>query len=157
MALIRLYRARLPAPEEISSQPAFTPHPAARRAVDGGGCRAMVWFRCNVGRHNNADPKWLLPLICRIGGVTKHDIGAIRIFDSETRFEIRADVVATFIAAINADTNLDMRMEPAGEAPKATAKHFGRSSKGSRFRKSPPPAKPTEKARSRTKKARKAG
>ena len=157
MALIRLYRARLPAPEEISSQPAFTPGPAARRVAGGEGCRGMVWFRCNVGRRKNADPKWLLPLICRIGGVTKHDVGAIRIFDRESWFEISADVVATFIAAINAATNLDMRIEPAGKAPKATPKHFGHGSKNSRSRKSPPPAKRNEKARSRTKKAGKAG
>ena len=31
-----------------------------------------------------ADPKWLVPLICRMGGVEKRDIGAIRIFDRET-------------------------------------------------------------------------
>jgi hypothetical protein len=34
-----------------------------------------VWFRLNVGREKNADPKWLIPLICRQGHVTKQDIG----------------------------------------------------------------------------------
>ncbi len=156
MALIRLYRARLPAPEDISPQPELTPRPAAPRAVGGGGGRAMVWFRCNIGRRKNADPKWLLPLICRIGGVTKRDIGAIRIFDRETRFEISADVVATFAAAINAGANLDMRVEPAGEAPKAAPERFGRGRKDSCFRKSPSLAEPNEQARRRAKKARKA-
>src|SRR5690606_17618271 len=37
----------------------------------------MVWFRMSIGHQKNADPKWLLPLICRRGHVTKNEIGAI--------------------------------------------------------------------------------
>ena len=51
----------------------------------------LAWFRLPVGRRNNADPKWLVPLICRLGHVTKKDIGQIRIFDNETKFEIATD------------------------------------------------------------------
>ncbi len=49
------------------------------------------WFTLSIGRNRRADPKWLLPLICKAGDVTKRDIGSIKIFDTETRFEIAAD------------------------------------------------------------------
>ena len=56
----------------------------------------MVWFRINIGRERNADPRWLLPLICRAGGVTKSEIGAIRIEDTDSRFEIAAEFADQF-------------------------------------------------------------
>jgi ATP-dependent RNA helicase DeaD len=69
-----------------------------------------------VGRTNNADPKWLVPLICRIGHVTKKDIGEIRIFDRETKFEIAPDAEGRFREAIKAAAKAgDMRVEPAGD------------------------------------------
>jgi ATP-dependent RNA helicase DeaD len=61
--------------------------------------RDMVWFRVNIGRERNADPRWLLPLLCRAGDVTKSEIGAIRIFDRDTRFEIAAEFADKFEAA----------------------------------------------------------
>jgi ATP-dependent RNA helicase DeaD len=56
----------------------------------------MVWFRIDIGRERNADPRWLLPLICRAGDVTKSEIGAIRIFDRDSRFEVAADFADKF-------------------------------------------------------------
>ncbi len=108
-ALVRSYRSRLPEPAEDFSE---APHvhvqdPGARfvkgaraepaRSVGGG-----AWFRLTVGRRQNADPKWLIPLICRMGAVTKADIGAIRIFDTDTRFEITADAAERFAANVMA-------------------------------------------------------
>ncbi|MFD1198331.1 DEAD/DEAH box helicase [Brucella gallinifaecis] len=49
-----------------------------------------VWFSVSAGRKHRADPKWLLPLICKAGDVSKRDVGSIKIFDNETRFEITA-------------------------------------------------------------------
>ncbi len=60
----------------------------------------MVWFRLNIGRDRNADPRWLLPLICRAGGVTKTEIGAIRIEDKDTRFQIVAEFAEQFADAV---------------------------------------------------------
>lgn len=56
----------------------------------------MVWFRINIGRERNADPRWLIPLICRAGGITKAEIGTIRIDDRKTRFQIAADFADSF-------------------------------------------------------------
>src|SRR4029079_17078461 len=91
------YRSdRRPAPHERGSSA-----PGERRATrpvrDHG--RDMVWFRINIGRERNADPRWLLPLLCRAGAVTHSEIGAIRTFDRDTRFEIAADFADKFETA----------------------------------------------------------
>jgi ATP-dependent RNA helicase DeaD len=54
------------------------------------------WFSLNVGRDQKADPKWLIPVICRLGNVTKREIGAIRVMPTETRFEVAAAVAGNF-------------------------------------------------------------
>jgi len=58
-----------------------------------------VWFTVNVGRSKNADPKWIVPLLCRRGGINKTSIGKIQILARETRVEIAADVSARFAEA----------------------------------------------------------
>jgi ATP-dependent RNA helicase DeaD len=56
-----------------------------------------VWFRLDIGRTKNADPKWLLPMLCKKGGVQREDIGAIRIFPTDTKVEISADAAESFL------------------------------------------------------------
>jgi ATP-dependent RNA helicase DeaD len=112
-ALIRLYRSKRPSPEDISPPPierapALAPVRARESApfTPGQNRCAMTWFRAGVGRKNSADPKWLIPLICRVGGITKAEIGTIRIFDRETKFEITDAVAEAFAAnAANAQGN----------------------------------------------------
>ncbi len=119
-ALVRVYRARLPAAEDV-----FDPGPGrefreakpARRDTHSTEPRNFTWFRLDIGRKNNADPKWLLPMICRRGKVVKADIGAIRITDNETRFEIANAVVERFtIASLVADDE-DVKIELLKGAP----------------------------------------
>jgi ATP-dependent RNA helicase DeaD len=62
----------------------------------GDFARDAVTFRVNLGGKDNADPRWLLPLICRRGGVTRRDVGAIRIGPRDTLFEIAGDAVRDF-------------------------------------------------------------
>ncbi|MFA5898772.1 MAG: DEAD/DEAH box helicase [Hyphomicrobium sp.] len=129
LALVRLNRAQLPAPEDLADDTG----PPTRREPRANGERApyrsdrkyspldrddsagaddrrrarpvrdhgrdMVWFQVNIGRERNADPRWLLPLLCRAGDVTKSEIGAIRIFDRDTRFQIAAEFADKFADA----------------------------------------------------------
>lgn len=120
-ALARLYRERLPAPEDVTdpgeNRGLRTPRDRdsrdARDPRKAGAPRgASVWFRLNVGRQNDADPKWLLPMLCRRGGVARQDIGAIRIFAEETRIEISESVSAKFAANVHALNSSDIRIEP---------------------------------------------
>ena len=142
-ALVRLHRSRLPAPEEVFEDGGPPERrdgydPAAPRPREGRPDRLgpddVSWFRLTVGRRNNADPKWLLPLICRLGHVTKRDIGQIRIFERETKFGISKEVEAKFRDAIVAAAEDDVRIEPAAAPP-------GPREDGDRRRDGPPPRK----------------
>ncbi|HEX7969305.1 MAG TPA: DEAD/DEAH box helicase, partial [Stellaceae bacterium] len=129
-ALVRLYRARLPAPEELLDDSAERAPGTPRAAPED-----MVWFRMNIGRDRNADPRWLVPLICRRGHVTKREIGAIRIFDRETKFEIARHAADRFIAALRrtAHEDGDIRIEPIrGERVGAIGKRGRRRVAGKR-------------------------
>jgi ATP-dependent RNA helicase DeaD len=110
-ALVRLHRTRLPAPEELLDGAAErAPRaPAGRR----NGPEDTVWFRMNVGRNRNADPRWLVPLICRRGHVTKREIGGIRIFDRETKFEIARQAADRFASSVrrSGDEDEDIHIE----------------------------------------------
>ncbi len=116
-ALVRRDRARLPAPEELPLTAA-----AAREAPAGKGPRKprpgpprdTVWFRVGLGREKKADPRWLLPLLCRRGGVTRDDIGKIVVLPRETRFEVARERAEAFArAARRTDPRApDVRIEP---------------------------------------------
>jgi ATP-dependent RNA helicase DeaD len=54
----------------------------------------------NAGRRHNADPRWLLPLICRYGHVHRGEIGAIRIAANESYFEVTQRATPGFIKAL---------------------------------------------------------
>lgn len=110
-ALVRLYRSRLPAIEQVTDAGPESNRQEKRgkrngatknRNASGNQLRVagpkgeMVWFRLNIGRKQNADPKWLLPMLCRRGDVTKQDIGVIRIFDHETKVEISEHLSSGF-------------------------------------------------------------
>jgi ATP-dependent RNA helicase DeaD len=117
-ALVRLYRLQLPAAEELfdlsdsSQQP-----PPPTRTRFGGDDKPTVWFKLNAGREKNADPRWLLPMICRMGKITKSDIGAIRIFDRDTKFEVTESVAKRFMAAVAQVEKPEVRIEQLNEAP----------------------------------------
>ena len=102
-ALIRAHRSRLPALEEVSD-PGDTSvrrdlnskeKPKNKKALDSS--LGSVWFRLNIGRKKNADPKWLLPMLCRKGNINRSDVGIIEIFDHETKVEISKKVATNFI------------------------------------------------------------
>jgi ATP-dependent RNA helicase DeaD len=124
-ALIRLHRQRMPAPEELyddarmrDSQERDRDRPFRERGEPAFGKPERLspdevsWFRISVGRGKNADPKWLIPMICRLGHITKKDIGSIRIFDRETKFEIAKTAEAKFAEAVRATLEDEIRIEP---------------------------------------------
>jgi len=142
-ALARLYRARLPSPEDIidpgehrsrpredrgrerdsraprgddrASGPRSKPRkPSARHVMNEGS----VWFRASIGSRKNAEARWLLPMICRRGGIDKTDIGAIRVMDTTTEFEISARAADKFVGNLRRpDKEDNIRIEPLPEGP----------------------------------------
>ena len=98
-ALIQSLRSEMPAPEDILS-------PAERggEKVHRAGFQDATWFRINAGRRHNADPRWLLPLICRYGHVTRTEIGAIRLAANESYFQVSERARPGFIKALRRAT-----------------------------------------------------
>jgi ATP-dependent RNA helicase DeaD len=77
-----------------------------------------VWFSAAIGRRKNAEARWLLPMLCRRGSIKKEDIGAIRILDTTTEFEISARVAERFAARIRRPDKEDsIRIEALAGAP----------------------------------------
>jgi ATP-dependent RNA helicase DeaD len=152
-ALARLYRARLPSPEDIldpgqgagrsrddrgrekhGRTPRGDDRAAGPRSKRGkasprhGMAEGSVWFRAAIGRKKNAEARWLLPMICRRGGIDKHDIGAIRILDTTTEFEISKAAAESFATKIRRpDKEDNIRIEPLAGAPQDQAPSEPRS------------------------------
>jgi ATP-dependent RNA helicase DeaD len=104
-ALVKSLRTDLPAPEDILGH---TPRGEAGSREPGPrpGFEDSTWFRINAGRRHNADPRWLLPVICRYGHVTRGDIGAIRIAANESYFQVTGRATRDFVKALRKATIL---------------------------------------------------
>ena len=115
LALVQTHRSRLPEPAELLVSEA--PLQQGPRA----GFESSNWFRINIGRRHNADPRWLLPLLCRRGHVSRSEIGAIRIMANETRFEVPTAIAAKFQTAVRRTASADDGVEiiPADGPPNA--------------------------------------
>jgi ATP-dependent RNA helicase DeaD len=123
-ALVRAHRARMPQPEEMVDGAQEAPRSAGPRP----GFEDTVWFRMDIGRRHNADPRWLLPLLCRRGHITKNEVGAIRIAAGETLFEIPRAAAGRFTAAVKRtareadDGEGSVRIEAVQGTPRQEAK-----------------------------------
>lgn len=104
-AFLRLHQGRQPAPEELldvaaEAPPAFDRGDRPKKSREDFAGGNGVWFRITAGHKQNAEPRWLLPLICRVGHVTRKDVGSIKIFHTESQFEITAGVAQRFAEQI---------------------------------------------------------
>lgn len=110
-AFVRVCRSSRSAPEDLLDVAPFAPsseRPARRdeapsRRDDFGD---SVWFSLSVGRRQNAEPRWLIPMLCRTGNISKREIGAIKMQPEETFVQIAADWADRFLAAIGPDRKL---------------------------------------------------
>ncbi len=125
-SLVRAHRALMPPPEDLidnsargrersdfrdkdraeGGRPDRGPRPE-RNDEPRAGFEDSVWFKINIGRQQNADPRWILPLLCRRGHVTKGEIGAIRIGPKETMFNIPRTIADRFAEAVTRSANAD--------------------------------------------------
>ncbi len=142
LALVRIHRTRLPAPEDLAEdsgpptgrdrveRPAdrvrsqVVPRGEAKGQPVAHGARPArpprednrekVWFRLNIGRERNADPRWLLPLICKAGNISKAEIGAIKIYDRDTRFQVLAEIADQFAETVRTSKNKEGQISRVG-------------------------------------------
>lgn len=127
-ALISMWRETLPTPASVRVLSPGSIKKPRERTRDGerpergeraerGPREPGSWFRLSVGREDRADPKWLVPMLCRLGGIKKQDIGAIRIQPDHTLVEIAQDKAERFQSCAAATDPDEIRVEPA-EAPR---------------------------------------
>ena len=192
-AYVRLARTQMPAPEDLAesepepqgygqSQGRYKDRNQGDRGADRyesrqsrgpervepprPGFEDAVWFKIDLGRNKNAEARWILPMLCRRGHATKGDIGAIRIFDRETRFQIVANAVERFEAASAKDVGDGgriMRLEdgagspssdgapPRARPPRDDAKPFVKRADGDKPFKPRDDAKPFDRPREHAK------
>ena len=118
-AVSRFYFAARSAPEDVVPVSADGPKPRARAEFE-----RSFWVRLGVGRNERAEPRWLLPMLCRAGQLTKADIGAIRIYDDHTLAQLHDDCADRFFNALGEDMALEQGIPvtradapPEGERP----------------------------------------
>lgn len=120
-AVVRMSRAKSTAPEDLQSVPEKQERSRDRndrgpRERDGerqprGQVRPDFengeWVRLGVGRKNNADPKWLVPMLCKAGGFHRRSIGVIQITHGATHVELTPDAVAMLLEQAGPDQIID--------------------------------------------------
>jgi ATP-dependent RNA helicase DeaD len=156
-ALVNAHRAALPQPEEMLANSAEA-RKADHKDRHRPGFEDVVWFRMDIGRRQNADPRWILPLLCRRGHITRNEVGAIKIGMHETFFAIPralskkfSDAAARTASSEGEDAVL---IEPSHEAPKSESRDRTgepRPGKRDRDRSNSAPAKHKPRAFDKTK------
>ena len=126
-ALVRAHRGRMPAAEDLVDSGTEARTDARRPDGPRPGFEDTLWFRMDIGRRQNADPRWLLPLLCRRGHISRNEIGAIRIGPGETLFEVPRAVAGRFIQAVrrtasDEDEQGAVRIEPVQGKPREAAR-----------------------------------
>jgi ATP-dependent RNA helicase DeaD len=95
-AFVRLYRKGQAAPEDLAPAPAWSEgqersdRRPPRGEAGGNFVSGGAWISLSVGRNQRAEPRWLIPMLCKAGGINKRELGAIRIQQNETHVEISA-------------------------------------------------------------------
>ncbi|WP_437708240.1 DEAD/DEAH box helicase [Sorangium sp. So ce448] len=116
-------RARPPAPpwsgapsRARSAAPPWSEAPSRARpaARQGNGEQPprlpFVPFQVNWGERHGADPRRLLALVCRRGGVSSQQIGAIRIGSTASVVEVASPAAPEFARAVNQPDARDARI-----------------------------------------------
>lgn len=126
-ALVRAHRAAMPQPEEMLSSGGNDDNRRAQPA-HREGFEDTVWFRMDVGRRQNADPRWILPTLCRRGHVSRQEIGAIRITPNETWFQVPRAIADKFADAVRrtadpkGEDENGIHIEPSPDGPREMAR-----------------------------------
>ncbi len=151
-ALVRSHRAALPQPEELSDAGPAQRAPGSQDH-HRPGFEDVVWFRMDVGRRHNADPRWLLPLLCRRGHLTRNEIGAIRINPTDTYFQVPRAIADRFMESVirtgkaDSEDERGIAIEPAPGGPRdVNRKPYAHRAAPSADRR-PGPARPRDGAR----------
>ena len=119
------------APEDVQAVSFDAPKPGSfkdrpeRGGREGGRNRReefdeSVWFTISVGRKQNAEPRWLIPLLCKSGDITKADLGVIKMQQEETLIQLDAAQAESFFDKIGPNQTIDKNIKVKRLAGKPT-------------------------------------
>ncbi|MCK0142990.1 DEAD/DEAH box helicase [Aliiroseovarius sp. F20344] len=97
-AYLRMYRMTRSAPEDLADVEA-----RPERKEFG----KSVWFSISVGRDAGAEPRRLLPMLCKAGGLSREDVGAIRVKFDQSYVQILEASAKKFLKNIGVDMTLE--------------------------------------------------
>jgi len=151
-AFVRLYRKGQAAPEDLAPTPAWTDKPEraerAPRGAQSANFEGGAWVTLSVGRAQSAEPRWLIPMLCKAGGINKRQLGSIRILQHETHVEIDAASIDSFLQRIGEGRiEKNIRVTRSGAAPpqqreqREQREHRPRAEEGARPARTKPPHK----------------
>ena len=134
-AFVRSQMAGKSAPEELSASGSAGP----------ADFSASTWFELSVGHRDNAEPRWLVAMLCRIGNMDKSLIGDIQIHNSTTYIEIAANGVKQLLAEIKPEFLLEGKIDikqmltPPERIPMVRERKFSSSRRGGSSASAPRP------------------
>ena len=105
-AFIRQHLGNQTAPEELLDD---APSPKSQKRDQN--FKNSVWYSLSVGGNDDAEPRWLLPMLCRAAHLNKNDIGAIRVQPDKTFIELSSECVVKFNEAIGSSKKLEKTIE----------------------------------------------
>ena len=146
-AFIRLQREGRSAPEDIQAVPDdFTRRDRAERGRDRDqfpredkkrprkqepDFKDSSWVTLSVGRAKGADPKWILPMLCKSGDIKRDQIGNIRIGPQLTYVELKPDAADRIINKAGPDGQIDKTLTiNRADGPGDDAENFKSSKSG---------------------------
>ena len=166
-AVVRLIRAKESAPEDLQApsedkgrpdrksrndRSQFDEGPSERKPRERRRTQDFedgAWVKLSVGRNANADPKWLVPMLCKAGGFSRHSIGVIQIGDQGTHVELKPEAVVQLLDAAGADKIIDKSIR-VDSAQKPEAETDAGSDQPARRQPRGPRRKPAHAARKST-------
>ncbi|KIN65429.1 ATP-dependent rna helicase, dead/deah box family [Sulfitobacter noctilucae] len=136
-AFVNLYRARASAPEDLTD-------PGNKDAAPRSSFGPSVWFSVSIGRTQGAEPRSLLPMLCRLGDITKDDIGAIRIQQDHSFVEILETSAQKFTNALGPDMKVEdgavvTKLDKAPDLPRNNPNRGPRPDRGPKPQRGPKP------------------
>ncbi|MEO1564566.1 MAG: DEAD/DEAH box helicase [Pseudomonadota bacterium] len=156
-AIVRLTRATDSAPEVLQDPGTPRPDRPRRERYDPdrdfpreerrshGGRRGSdfpdgQWVKLGVGRKKKADPKWLIPMLCKSGGFSRNSIGAIRIDPDATHVELKPDAAEQLMLAAGDRRIIDksiwvgLASEPDAQDTRPKVRDHGKSKRPKKVR-----------------------
>lgn len=118
-AFIRLQRKGRSAPEEIGKvkdtggkdrgprEDRFPREDKRRSRQQEADFDNGSWVTLSVGRAKNADPKWILPMLCKAGDLKRDQIGNIRIGQTVTHVELQPDAARQIMDKAGPEGRID--------------------------------------------------